>query len=115
MSYYATNIDLENPALETALRTYLEPDDARSNKVEFCGIALVGFELGDYDKLCEESAAKNTAAIAARADKWGKVKSAVEKNKLISVTIDAFCTPLLEVEKIREEFLRVLGVRSAVK
>ena len=107
-------VDLENPELEGAIRAYLDPDDRLSNKVEFCGLALVGFNLADYDGLCSEFAASKAAAIAARVSAWeGKLTAAVEKHKLVAVTVDAFCIPFQKVEALRTEFLRVLGVTNA--
>ena len=103
-------IELENPALELAIRAYLDPDKALSNKVRFCGLAVVGFDLADYDALTKEVAQKETAAIAARTVMWGrKFKKSVEKHKLIGITIDAFCIPFTSVQDFRNAFLKRLG------
>lgn len=107
-------VDLENPDLEGAIRSYLHPDNRLSNNVEFCGLALVGFDIADYDTFCRDFAAKKTTEVAVRITEWsGKLQAAVEKHKLVNLTIDAFCIPFSKVQDLRNEFLRVLGVKDA--
>ena len=103
-------IKLENPALEMAIRAYLDPDKPLSNKVRFCGLAVIGFDLEDYDALTKEVAQKETTAIAARTAKWAKkFKKSVEDYKLTGITIDAFCIPFPSVQDFRDAFLKRLG------
>jgi hypothetical protein len=107
-------IALNDPILEQAVREYLDPDDARSNKVKFCGIALVGFDLADYAALTAEVAQKDATAIALRTARWKeRFKSAIEKHELVSITIDAFCIPFECVQSVRDAFLKRLGVINA--
>ena len=107
-------VDLENPELEGAIRSYLHPDNRLSNNVEFCGLALVGFNIEDYETFCTDFAAKKTAEVAARITEWsGRLQAAVEKHKVVNLTIDAFCIPFSKVQDLRDEFLRVLGVTDA--
>ena len=107
-------VDLDNPELEGAIRSYLHPDNRLSNNVEFCGLALVGFNIADYDAFCTDLAAKKTAEIATRITEWsGKLQAAVEKHKLVGLTVDAFCIPFHKVQELRDEFLKVLGVADA--
>lgn len=104
-------IDLANPEFEAAIRGYLDPDNRLSNNVEFCGLALVGFDLKDYEAFSKAFANNETAAIAARTTEWStRLKKAVEKHELIGITIDAFCIPFASVKELRAEFLKSLGV-----
>lgn len=103
-------VELNNPALELAIRHYLDPDKSLSNKVRFCGLALVGFNLDDYDALTKEVAQKKTAPIASRVAKWAnKFKKSLQKHKLDGITIDAFCIPFPSVQDFRDAFLKRLS------
>ena len=102
-------MDLNEPGLEMALRAYLDPDDILSKKISFCGLALIGFDLADYDALTKEVAEKEVTAISARIEDWsGKIKSAVEKHELAGITIDVFCMPFPSVQAFRDAFLKRL-------
>jgi len=108
------NVSLNEPKLEEAIRGYLNPDEVRSNKVKFCGIALVGFDFADYAALTKEVAQKDAKAIALRTAKWQeKLKSSVQKHELLGVTIDAFCIPCVSVKDLRAAFLKHLGAVHA--
>jgi len=106
-------MDLENPAIEEVLQQYLDPDRVLSNKVEFCGLAVVGFDLADYEALCQEVVEARTELIAARVEAWSeKLAKALGKHALVGLTIDVFCIPFKDVGALRSEFLRVLGVSN---
>ncbi len=103
-------IDLSEPGLEMAFRSYLNPDDALSKMVRYCGLALIGFDLADYNKLTDEVAKKEVAAVTARVEDWAaKIKASVEKHELIGITIDVFCIPFPSVQAFRDAFLKRLG------
>jgi hypothetical protein len=108
------NVSLNDSKLEEAIRDYLDPDELRSNKVKFCGIALVGFDLADYAALTKEVVQKDANAIALRTAKWQqKLQSSVQKHELLGVTIDAFCIPFVRVQDFRDAFLKRLGIGHA--
>jgi hypothetical protein len=108
------HVSLNEPKLEEAITGYLDPDEVRSNKVKFCGIALVGFDLADYGALTKEIAQADANAISLRTVKWQqKLKSSVQKHELLGVTIDAFCIPFTCVQDFRNAFLERLGVAHA--
>ena len=103
-------IALNDPELEQAFKSYLDPDNLLSKKVCYCGLALSGFDLADYGTLSLEIAKGQTSAISARIADWsGKIKSALQKYELVGVTIDAFCIPFPSVQDFRNEFLKRLG------
>jgi len=104
------NLDLNDAALEGAIRGYLDPDNSLSKKVRFCGLALIGFDLADYDALTEEVGKKQVKSISARVASWAeKIKASVEKHELVGVTIDVFCIPFPSVQEFRDAFLKRLG------
>ena len=103
-------IDINEPDLEMALRAYIDPDDTLSKKVRFCGLALIGFDLADYNALTDEVANKNAAAVSTRVQAWeAKIKASVNKYKLMGITIDVFCVPFPSVQAFRNAFLKRLG------
>ncbi len=103
-------IDLSEPGLEMAFRAYLDPDDTLSKKVRYCGLGLIGFNLGDYNALTKEVAKKEVAIVSARVQKWAaKIKASVEKHELMGITMDLFCIPFPSVETFRAAFLKRLG------
>jgi len=102
--------ELNEPGIEAAFRSYLDPDDALSKKVRYCGLALIGFDLADYNALTKEVAKKEVATVSGRVQKWAaKIKTSVEKHELIGVTIDVFCIPFPSVQAFRDAFLKRLG------
>ncbi len=103
-------IDLQDPDLEAVVKEYLNPDSRLSNRIEYCGLALVGFDLADYEKFCDHCAATQVAEITTRTAGWSdKFKTAIQKHELIGITIDAFCIPFRSVQDVRNEFLKALG------
>jgi hypothetical protein len=107
-------IDLQDARMEEAIKAYLDPDNRLSNKVEFCGIALVGFDVADYDHFCTACAQSKTEEIAARTAAWAeRFKTALEKHQLIGINVDALIIPFKSVQAMRNEFLKALGVANA--
>lgn len=105
------NLDLTDPVIEAAIMQYLNPDDVLSKKVEFCGLALIGFNYAEYAALSAEFTKPDAAAVTARTALWAdKIKQALEKHELIGLTIDTLCVPCASVEDIRTEFKQALGV-----
>lgn len=105
------NLDLSSPVVEAAIRQYLNPDDRLSNRIEYCGLALVGFNCSDYARFCAEFTKPDETAMSERTKVWSdKIKVALEKHELIGLTIDVFCIPCGSVDDIRAEFRRALGI-----
>ncbi len=104
------NLDLTDPVVEAAVMQYLDPDNSLSNQIEFCGLALVGFNYADYAALCTEFTKPDATAVAVRTALWAeKIKAALEKHELIDLTIDTLCIPCTSVDDIRNRFKQVLG------
>lgn len=102
-------IDLNEPNLENAFRSYLDPDNTLSKKVRYCGLALIGFDHPNYEHLTKQVANQEVAAVSRLIQAWAaKIKTSVEKYELIGITIDLFCIPFISVESFRDAFLRRL-------
>jgi len=103
-------IDINDSALELAIGEYLDPDNVLSKKVRYCGLAVIGFDLADYNTLTDEVAKKKVKDVSDRVEKWAnKIKSSVEKHELVGITMDVFCIPFLSVQEFRNAFLKRLG------
>jgi hypothetical protein len=104
--------DLSDPLLTAAFRKYFDRTSPLSNRVEYCGIALIAFDADFYaeDKskaMADEilSAAKNEM------QQWMKnVKNRLSVEKLESFDIQFFCVPMPSVDGFRGSFLKVLGI-----
>ena len=106
--------DLNDPKLTAAFKKYFDKKSPLSNRVEYCGVALVGFDADIYttdgvamvaDELCE----------AARIEMEKRIKNIttrMSEEKLQQFDIQFFCVPLPSVEGFRASFLKALGLSS---
>jgi hypothetical protein len=84
-----------------------------SNRVRYCGVALVGFGEPFYPPegataLADEIVVAAKAGLADWVDKVGK---RVTKNKLETLEIEFFCVPLPSAQDFRDIFLQVMGLK----
>ncbi|MGE0055377.1 MAG: DUF1837 domain-containing protein [Hyphomicrobium sp.] len=105
--------DLTDEALTTALRRYFDRSSPMSNRVRYCGVALVGFGEPFYPPegataLADEIVVAAKAGLADWVDKVGK---RVTKNKLETLEIEFFCVPLPSAQDFRDIFLQVMGLK----
>jgi len=106
------NIDLNNPALETALMNYLDPDNSMFNKMEYRGLCLIGYNSEAYP------AEANTKGIEQVKDdllksfqkNMNNIEKRVIANKINSFEIQVFCIPFPDVEIFRKAFLNEIGL-----
>jgi len=106
--------DLTDERLTNALRKYFDRSSPMSNRVRYCGVALVGFGVPFYpgegaSALADEVAESAKAAFV----EWvGKVGESVAKNKLEALEIEFFCVPLPSSQGFRDIFLEVMGLKQ---
>ena len=106
--------DLTDERLTNALRTYFDRSSPMSNRVRYCGVALVGFGVPFYpgegaSALADEVTESAKAAFV----EWvGKVGEGVAKNKLEALEIEFFCVPLPSSQGFRDIFLEVMGLKQ---
>lgn len=106
--------DLSDEKLTAALRKYFDKSSPMSNRVRYCGVALVGFGVPFYPGEGATAMADDIAkaAKAALADWVDTVGNGIAKNKLASLEIEFFCVPLPSAQSFRDVFLEVMGLKT---
>ena len=104
--------DLTDERLTSALRKYFDRSSPMSNRVRYCGVALVGFGVPFYPSEGASAMADEIAEAAKTAlVQWvSKVGEGVVKNKLETLEIEFFCVPLPSSQGFRDIFLEVMGL-----
>lgn len=103
--------DLGAPRLSEAFKRYFDTTSTLSNSVEYCGVALVGFDA-DFYPTSETRGILADMASAAKAglENWKTaVGRRITAEKLEHFEIHFLCMPLPSVEKFREAFLEAMG------
>lgn len=105
--------DLNDPALEQALRRFLDPRDPAHLELEFRGLCLVGFNSDAYPTTGAQQNAV-VAAVLAQLPGWKQsIQRRVRTERLDAFGIHVFCVPFPDVETFRVSMRRFLGVTSA--
>lgn len=106
-------MNVEDPALENALKGYLDPDSPNFNSVEFRGLCLVGFDSDKYPKEANELNIEGVKNILSKELlNWqGTVKKRVSEEKIDKFALHVFLIPFPSVDKFRESFKAALGVK----
>ena len=103
--------DLSDPDLTAAFKKYFDRTSCRSNRVEYCGIALIGFDTQIYENQGPRKIAK-TVSEQARAQVrklLNNVKTRAVAENLDNFEIQFLCVPFPSVEAFRAAFLGSLG------
>ena len=104
--------DLSDPRLTAAIRRYFNRNDPMSNRVRYCGVALVGFDVPFYGSgqlaLVAEDVA--TAARSALTGWRDRIGDRLSIEKLDGFEIQLFCLPLPSAEGFRAAFLKAMGL-----
>jgi hypothetical protein len=106
------NADLSDPNLTAAFKKYFDRNSKLSNRVEYCGIALIAFDADFYPKDSSKAVADKIVSTAKdEMKKWtANIKNRIGIEKLESFDIQLFCVPLPSAEGFREAFLKALGI-----
>ena len=105
--------DLKDPNLTSAFRKYFDRTSPLSNKVEYCGIALIAFDAEFYPNDSKAVAEEILCATKEEMKKWIKnVKNRIGVEKLESFDIQFFCVPLPSADGFRQSFLKALGIEK---
>mgnify|MGYP000725233266 CR=1 FL=1 len=104
--------DLSNATLTEALRRYFDKSSPLSKRVQYCGVALVGFDAPFYsDGTAKTMAADLVKACTAGLTSWKKqIGNRLSLEKLDQMEIEFFCIPLPSAEGFRAAFLKALGI-----
>ena len=103
--------DLGDPRLSEAFKRYFDTASPFSNRVEYCGIALIGFDADFYPSSDTRGVLEDIAAAAKIGlENWTTaVGRRLVAEKLEHLDIHFLCVPLPSVEKFREAFLEAMG------
>lgn len=104
--------DLDDSALETALKKFLDPDSEEFNSLEFRGLCLVGFDCDAYPKgpsTTEVTALAKQIAMTLPAWK-GHVKKRIAEEKLNAFAMHFLFVPFPSADGFRQLLRDQLGV-----
>ncbi len=104
--------DLDDPALEAALKKYLNPDADEFNSLEFRGLCLVGFDCDAYPTGPSTMQLSVMATqIAATLPTWrGHVKKRLAEEKLEAFAMHFLFVPFPSAEGFRQLLRNNLGL-----
>lgn len=104
--------DLTNPELTDALKRYFDRTSVMSNRVRYCGVALVGFDAPFYPAEHAQTVADTIveASRQALAGWSGTIGTRLTAEKLSGMEIQLFCLPLPSAEGFRAAFLNAMGI-----
>lgn len=104
--------DLSDPALTAAFRKYFDKNSPLSNRVEYCGVALIAFDASFYPKDGAKAVADDIISAAKKEIvNWSKnITNRISTEKLGSFDIQFFCVPVPSADGFRASFLKALGI-----
>ena len=106
--------DLSDARLTDALKCYFDKTSPKSKRVQYCGIALVGFDAKFYPR-DEIKAIADEIRTAARAEleSWkATIGKRLLEEKLDQFELEFFCIPIPSAESFRSAFLQALGIKK---
>ncbi|KUP94235.1 HamA C-terminal domain-containing protein [Tritonibacter horizontis] len=105
--------DLNNPTLTAAFKKYFDRKSSMSNRVQYCGIALIGFDAKFYPEDGIKAVADDIAQAAKdEMKKWLKnLETRISVEKLETFDLEFFCVPIPSAEGFRDAFLEALGLK----
>ncbi|OBY83790.1 hypothetical protein ACM14_19390 [Delftia sp. JD2] len=106
--------DLSNPTLTDALKKYFDKSSVMSKRVQYCGMALVGFDAPFYPQdsakaVAEEIIKASRTELTVWRDRIGE---RLKLEKLEQMDIEIFCIPLPSAEGFRTAFLKAMGINN---
>lgn len=103
--------DLGNPELSAAFRRFFDASSPLSNRVEYCGVALVGFDADFYPDDDKKGALEDIMEAAKVGLKgWStSLGRRLTAERLQHFDIHFLFLPLPSVDKFREAFLEAMG------
>ncbi len=105
------NMDFANPALEGAIRTFLDTRHINNNRLAFGGLCLIGFDHDCYAPDPKSVTADVASRIAKAVGKWKRhARTRLLAEKLETIDLHLFFVPFPSVDDFRLRFRRELGL-----
>lgn len=107
--------DLSDRKLTEAFKQYFNRRSPLSNRVQYCGVALVGFDADFYVGEGGAALVADAVSKAAKGEmtRWvDAVGKRLTAEKLALMEIEFFCVPLPSVTEFRANFLAALGLSN---
>lgn len=106
--------DLSDPALTEALKKYFDKSSPMSNRIQYCGVALVGFDAPFYPQDNAKVDAEEIVEASRNAlTTWKKrIGERLSLEKLDQMEIELLCIPLPSAEGFRAAFLKAMGIKD---
>lgn len=106
--------DLNDPTLTSALRRYFDKSSKMSKRVQYCGIALVGFDASFYPKGNAKAISKDIIdASRVSIKSWtSQISKRLKTEKIDQMEIELFCIPLPSADGFRSAFLNAMGIKE---
>jgi hypothetical protein len=107
-------IDLNDTALEEALKRYLNPDDSMFKRLEYRGLCLVAFDSDAYPATANSKEMEQVKNDVKRAftDHKRQIQKRVSSEGIQRFCIEVFCLPFPSVEDFRKAFRMELGLSN---
>lgn len=104
--------NLNDPELTAAFKKYFDRTSPLSNRVEYCGIALVAFDADFYPNgQAKATAEMIVSAAKSEMNNWiDNMENRISVEMLESFDIQLFCVPVPTAEGFRASFLKALGL-----
>lgn len=106
--------DLNDPNLTAAFKQYFDKSSPKSNLIEYCGVALIGFNADFYPTDDTKAIADkiSNAARSAMKDWVEEISSRAISEKIQKFDIQFFCIPIPSADESRSIFLESLGLNK---
>lgn len=105
------NVDLADPAVERAIRTFLDASHIAHNRLTFGGLGLIGFDHDCYPKDAKAVADEVATKVAAAVTGWrSHARTRLAAERLDDVDLHLLFLPFPSVEGFRAEFRRQMGL-----
>lgn len=110
----STNLDLDNPATEQMVKSFLDPGRSESNSVEYRAICLAGFDSPHY--CAEATHLKVCTALATEQTTWVKhISDRLFAERLSNTGMHLICIAMPSVQAFRDAFLDEIGVANVAE
>ena len=114
LTLLSDNADLNDEAVNGALRQYFDSQSLSSMRVQYCGLALVGFDASFYPTATAKTWDTDLGkACIDELKSWkAQIRNRLVEEKLDQIEIVFLCIPLPSVADFRAAFLKAMGLED---